>query len=274
MVLAELVRYISEQLFMEYGIEVVSELFQKESTDIHIRVFEKQSDLLIGFNICLSWRKIRLSFSPRYVITNSHVYHQWALNAKDNWGAFELFTKNLKKLGIHLRYQVNQDFFDEYPLIDDYAFFSIDAASDFLEVRDNLEFYQDNIMPILKNFWGLILSFTGIFELEDLPEEGTMRVVQITKYERNPVYRKLCLDHFGSFCQICGEDLEKKYGSIASGLIEVHHIEPVSEYTNPKVINPISDLVPVCPNCHAILHRRKPAYTPEEIKEMINRRGN
>ena len=270
MVLGELIRHISEQLFMEYGIEVVSELFQKEARDIHIRVFEKQSDLLIGFNICLSWRKIRLSFSPRYVITNSHVYHQWASNVKENRDAFVIFTENLKHLGIHLKYQVNQDFFDEYPMVDDCAFFSVDAVSGFLEVRDNFEFYQDNILPILKNFWGLILSFTGVFELDELPEEGAMRLVEITKYERNPIYRKLCLDHYGRFCQICGDDLEKKYGSVASGLIEVHHIEPVSEYTNPKVINPIIDLIPVCPNCHAVLHRRKPAYLPEEVKEMLN----
>ena len=273
MVIGELVRYISEQLTNEYGSAVFSELFQKGSSDVHIRVFEKQSDLLIGFSICLSWRRIRISFSPRYVITNSHVYQQWIRNVKENRGAFDFFVEKLNQLQVQLHYQINQESFDLCPNVDDCAFFSVDAVSSYLEVRDNLEFYPENILPVLKYFWGLILSFTGVFELEELPEEGRMHTIQTSKYERNYVYRKLCIEHYGCFCQICGEDLSKKYGDAALGFIEVHHIEPVSEYEAPKVISPILDLLPVCPNCHAILHRRKPAFLPEEVKAMLKKEG-
>jgi hypothetical protein len=32
----------------------------------------------------------------------------------------------------------------------------------------------------------------------------------------------------------------------------------------------INDLIPVCPNCHAMIHRRKPAaYSIEEVKEFV-----
>ena len=38
-------------------------------------------------------------------------------------------------------------------------------------------------------------------------------------------------------------------------------------------IDPITDLLPVCPNCHMILHSNKNSqdgiYTPEQVKEMI-----
>jgi hypothetical protein len=34
-------------------------------------------------------------------------------------------------------------------------------------------------------------------------------------------------------------------------------------------INPIKDLISVCTNCHAMLHKRKPAYSPEEIRNQI-----
>lgn len=271
MIIGELVRCISEKLTNEYGIAVSSELFQKGSSDVHIRVFEKQSDLFIGFTICLSWRKIKLAFCPRYVITNSHVYQQWIQNIRENRGAFDLYAKRLKGQKLQLRYQVNQEAYEVYPDLDDCAFFSVDATSGYFEVRDNLDFYAENIIPVISNFWGLILSFSGVFELEELPEEGKMHTVQTTKYERNSVYRKLCIEHYGCTCQICGENLFNKYGEIAKGFIEVHHIEPVSEYAQPKVISPISDLLPVCPNCHAMLHRKKPAYLPLEVKAMLDR---
>jgi len=35
-------------------------------------------------------------------------------------------------------------------------------------------------------------------------------------------------------------------------------------------VDPINDLRPVCPNCHAMLHRKKPPLTIEELETIIN----
>ncbi|MBR3141650.1 MAG: HNH endonuclease [Clostridiales bacterium] len=70
-------------------------------------------------------------------------------------------------------------------------------------------------------------------------------------------------------CDLCGFNFEKKYGLLGRGFIHVHHIEMVAEYGGERFINPITDMIPVCPNCHAMLHRKRPPLTPEELKEII-----
>jgi 5-methylcytosine-specific restriction protein A len=36
-------------------------------------------------------------------------------------------------------------------------------------------------------------------------------------------------------------------------------------------INPEKDLIPVCPNCHAMLHRKSPPFLPDEIKKNLEK---
>ncbi len=274
MYIANLVRCIQQNLSTEYGIPVTAELFNRESADTYIRVFEKQSDLLVGFVACLSWRKLSISFCPRYIVTNTNAYKKWMETLEVNRGAFDLFCSKLRSESMNLSFHINQETRSDVQIVDDCCFFSVDALSGFLAVRDNVDFHEETILPIFLNFWGLVLSFTGIYEEADSPLEGKVYSALTKKYERNGIYRKLCIEHYGCTCQICGENLEKKYGSVAVGLIEVHHIEPLSEYDRPKVIDPIKDLLPVCPNCHAVLHKRKPAFFPSEVRKMLKEEKN
>ena len=99
--------------------------------------------------------------------------------------------------------------------------------------------------------------------------EGSLYQVVCSKYERNPINRELCLAKKGYVCNICRFDFEKTYGVVGKRFIHVHHITPVSELGPDYRINPEKDLIPVCPNCHAMLHRRTPPYMPEEIKKII-----
>ncbi len=99
--------------------------------------------------------------------------------------------------------------------------------------------------------------------------EGTKKRIAVNAYERSPQARQECINHFGYQCQICNFDFEKVYGNIGKDFIHVHHIVDISTIAENYKINPIKDLIPVCPNCHAMLHKRKPAYTPKEIKSMI-----
>ena len=80
----------------------------------------------------------------------------------------------------------------------------------------------------------------------------------------------MCLEHYGYKCSICGFDFEEKYGEVGKEFIEVHHIVPISNTTGEHIIDPTRDLIPVCSNCHSILHRRRPSpYLPEEVKCML-----
>ena len=99
--------------------------------------------------------------------------------------------------------------------------------------------------------------------------EGSQKLVQSVEYERDPVNRRLCILLKGCRCAVCGFDFEKVYGEIGRNFIEVHHIIPVSEMGEGYRVNPAEDLVPLCSNCHSMIHRRKPPYSPEEVKTMI-----
>ncbi len=99
--------------------------------------------------------------------------------------------------------------------------------------------------------------------------EGARKVVSVNAYERSLDARRKCLDAFGYKCIICKVDFEEIYGEIGRGFIHVHHLVEISSIGGEYVIDPVRDLRPVCPNCHAMLHRRKPAFSIEELHERL-----
>ena len=102
--------------------------------------------------------------------------------------------------------------------------------------------------------------------------EGSQKLVQSVEYERDPVNRRLCILLKGCRCAVCGFDFEKVYGEIGRNFIEAHHIIPVSDMGEGYRVNPAEDLIPLCSNCHSMIHRRKPPYSPEELESVLKNR--
>lgn len=99
--------------------------------------------------------------------------------------------------------------------------------------------------------------------------EGTKKQIIVNVYERNAKARKECISFYGYSCSVCGMNFQKAYGEIGAEYIHVHHIKPVSEIGEEYQVNPIEDLRPICPNCHAMLHRKSPPYSLDEIKAKM-----
>ena len=72
-------------------------------------------------------------------------------------------------------------------------------------------------------------------------------------------------------CCLCGFNFGEVYGEVAEGFTHVHHVRPLSEIREEYEVDPVNDLRPVCPNCHAVLHRRVPAFGIEEVRAMLRR---
>ena len=87
--------------------------------------------------------------------------------------------------------------------------------------------------------------------------EGKRTVYYTTKYERSSKNREAAIRIHGTKCMICGFDFGQKYGELGKGYIEVHHIKPLATLEQEVVINPETDLICVCANCHRMLHRFK-----------------
>lgn len=101
--------------------------------------------------------------------------------------------------------------------------------------------------------------------------EGTPNQVLVTKYERNPYARKTCIDHYGLSCAVCNFNFQDNYGNLGTDFIHVHHLKQVATIGKVYNIDPINDLRPVCPNCHAMIHKRKEPFTIIEMQEIMNK---
>jgi 5-methylcytosine-specific restriction enzyme A len=139
---------------------------------------------------------------------------------------------------------------------------------------DNLQKALENLQLINTEkeiFTERLTTETLQFEETELYKEGKVVQVFVNRYERNQKARLECIRHFGHHCFVCDFDFEKTYGDLAKGYIHVHHKTQLAEIGKEYKIDPIEDLIPVCPNCHSVLHLTKPTMTVEELKKCMKK---
>lgn len=103
--------------------------------------------------------------------------------------------------------------------------------------------------------------------------EGARKQIRVNAYERDSKARKACLKHHGHSCVVCGFNFEERYGWIGKDFIHVHHLKPLKLTDGEYELDPVSDLRPVCPNCHAMLHRRDDVLGIEELRNLLKAAG-
>lgn len=114
-------------------------------------------------------------------------------------------------------------------------------------------------------------------ELESVyvDKEGKKKLAFGYKYERNPKLRKQALKIHGFNCKACNFNFESIYGERGKEFIEIHHIKPLSEVDGEMAINPKYDLIPLCSNCHRMIHRKKDnMLSVEELREIIQKNNS
>jgi hypothetical protein len=108
-------------------------------------------------------------------------------------------------------------------------------------------------------------------ELEKLPE-GAVYERLVNGYERNLLARQRCIKKYGTNCYVCGFSFGTTYGEVVDGFIHVHHLIQLSKVSKGYEVNPIADLRPVCPNCHAVIHHRRTLpYSIEDVQSFLRR---
>ena len=127
---------------------------------------------------------------------------------------------------------------------------------------------QDNGFPV-------VLKSEGTIYPDDVSEkevhyEGAVKRTIVNRYERDYKARDKCIEHYGLKCQVCAFDFEKVYGELGAGFIHVHHLTQLSDIGAEYALDPIKDLRPVCPNCHAMLHKKNPPLPIDGLKEVLN----
>jgi len=134
-------------------------------------------------------------------------------------------------------------------------------------------------LPKRKNFNSDVPSESELlndldFGLES-SKEGEKKLRFVTYYERDSKLRRQAIAIHGTTCAACGFNFGKFYGEYAEGFVHVHHVMPVSEFGGSKSVNPETDLVPLCANCHSVVHRKKDkTLTVQELKQLIESASN
>lgn len=279
---ASLVSSIRKDLYDSYHIRWDVRVIETGEGDVNLTAMPSSiaGECVIGLNLYLFYTQLIMEMAvgnaPPIM---SAIFRSIEKNGKDNLAQVEAFEKLFRILNGRLKYRINGDSYADRPLSElrnmRWSFFSLRYESGYLNIHNRLDFNYGEIQQRMLAFAGLILLFSSYQKTDGLAfyEEGRAYQETTTRYERNAINRELCLAHKGYRCSVCGIDMGEVYGEPGLRFIEVHHSIPVSEYDHERLIDPLRELYPVCPNCHAMLHRRKPPYTIEELKSIMQKAG-
>jgi 5-methylcytosine-specific restriction enzyme A len=134
------------------------------------------------------------------------------------------------------------------------------------------------VVPVLRRLGfeivGKRIDDSTVRIAEEVPDElweGGRKQISVNAYERNVQARAQCIEAHGSKCAICSFDFGATYGEDFSGFIHVHHRVPLARIGKRYKIDPINDLIPVCPNCHAVLHHGGTNRNIDDVRKLVTR---
>lgn len=132
----------------------------------------------------------------------------------------------------------------------------------------------DGAAKALESLWEEHLGEAPVGEPDEPKDaevfvEGGVTPVMANRYERDRKARQRCIEHWGTDCSVCGFSFEAVYGPLGKGYVQVHHLRELSSIGRTYVVDPVADLRPVCPNCHAMLHQRRPALSIAALRKRL-----
>jgi 5-methylcytosine-specific restriction enzyme A len=160
----------------------------------------------------------------------------------------------------------------------------IRAAASFKRGSPFRKYFSPAVLEYLEIVLGVslprpsYLSQQATLQVAPLPDEldtlmpireGAKYQVTVNAYERNPIARSRCIGHYGPTCVVCGFNFGAVYGPVAEGFIHVNHVKPLSEIDEDYEVDPVADLRPVCPNCHAVIHLGGGCRSIEEVSQLL-----
>lgn len=233
-----------------------------------------------AFNVRVqaTWRRLRLSFEPQKFA--GELIAAMGTASEPRRAGFRAILEESVALGATVRFSVN----GHATQLDDQTVWERDWRRLDLGLSTRLEQLDqgatveelDLVCTWTQRFVAAVLAISPVEAraslTDDPPEgfkEGAPRKTCGITYERDRRNRAAAIAIHGTACSACGLEFGVRYGQVAEGFIEVHHTRPLSSADEAYIVNPVKDLIPLCPNCHAVAHRRNPPLTVEEIKDLL-----
>jgi 5-methylcytosine-specific restriction enzyme A len=149
--------------------------------------------------------------------------------------------------------------------------------NEMLEYLLKNEFDYEDIKDTLKNVeQNKNIKKIELFEEDILISEGVKKIKQVAIYERSKKLRDYAIKYYtidGKInCKCCNFDFNAFYGELGNGFIEIHHTKPIFKYEDDDLQNTlenaVENLIPLCSNCHRMVHRSKKSTI--EVQQLIN----
>lgn len=267
--------YLSKALTERFGLEVKAVSSVQNSGQI-ITISPCGIERTISFRIDLhlGWRTVSAAFIPGNYASGLIAGMKAA--SPSQRAAFSVFADSLKSKGAQILLELDTKPFEasapsSWPENWNTIHISMKKVGVVIERASGYDF--DATFPWATGFFGLALSLLPLEEIDTWEivgeMEGGLQSKVVKQYERSRINRAACIEIHGTTCKICGFNFGKRFGELGDGFIHVHHIVPVSEMNGCYTLHPGKDLIPVCPNCHAMLHRSNPALKPEDLIQLL-----
>ena len=246
-----------------------------EATVYHIQPADVPPPTGFTVDVHIGWRSIE----ARFILGTFSAELVRAMEQSDAQQriAFRIFAKAAQNAGASLTFRINSaptdPMSESWP--DGWTSFDLSLRRGNLMWGEDLVSDDEQIRSWTCRFVGLIVALLPLEAAVAAvtgEAEGAVFEVLSKRYERSRLNRAACIELQGSCCIVCGFDFGATYGPIGEGFIHVHHVISVSVVAQGTVIDPSRDLVPVCPNCHAMLHTRRPPLLPDELRALIEDR--
>lgn len=266
--------HLSKALTERFGLEVEAAA-SVENNGQKITISPSGIERTISFRVelLLGWRTVSAAFIPGNYA--SALVAGMKAAAPSQLAAFAVFSESLKSKGARVSLQLDSNQVDasapsSWP--QDWGTIHISMKKVGVVVEKSSGYDFNETFPLATAFFGLTLALLPFEENDESAiegeSEGAALLKLIKQYERSRINRAACIEIHGTACQICGSDFGHQFGELGEGFIHVHHIVPVSEMSGSYSLDLGKDLLPVCPNCHAMLHRNSPALTPDELRSI------
>jgi 5-methylcytosine-specific restriction protein A len=242
----------------------------------------RPSDLEVGngFSIVVARTHRRLEASFKADNFSAKLLRSMAETDGHSKKTFQLLLDQARLQGLTVYLAVNGVTVDSLPNSGEaWRKFELDVTSRLASSNPSVQLVSEQALVTSSACLSMAMSLLSVEEtigdatafISGMPE-GALMAVKVNRYERSPANRAACIAHFGLICQACGFDFQKVYGELGEGFVEVHHRIPVSMMGPDYFVNPLSDLVPLCSNCHSMVHKCDPPLRIEVLSELISQR--
>ena len=261
----------------ELGVEIIGVKFKNEASEgLEIRFKGLEAKRSFYFEVTRGWHATLVQVKPdifaREVI--EYLSDQLILNAEAVYKLLEEnesshSTHRIRIDGSELAKDFDDRVVDKANLIIECDVLSDSSALGFGLVNDQ---EQACISILIRLVLSLLPVTAGYFvspdEVIGYPE-GSRIQVNVNKYERDPRNRETAIELHGHDCWACGFNFQEFYGPLGYGYVVIHHTTPLSQLGPDYALDPQNDLIPLCANCHAIVHRSNPPLSLEDLRALI-----